>query len=106
MSKLPPTLRERALAAITAHDDSSPFISKTQLVDAILFIVGEFHAALGQKPCKEWARIAELARRFAISPYTVKQVIDRASVPFMKQKGGFNLYSVIEFEKAYKALAV
>lgn len=106
MTKLPPTLRERALEAVTAHDAESPFVSQTQLVDALVFILGEFHAALGQKPTKEWARIAELSRRYAISPYTVRQVIERGSVPFLKQKGGARVFSVLEFEKAYKALAV
>lgn len=94
------TLRDKVLAAITATDSQSPFISPTQLADACSVLLAELAEMLGLRHQKEWMKKEELKRHFQISAYRCNAIIAEYHIPFRTNSSGTKFYSYDRFRKA------
>lgn len=98
MTPLP--FREAVLRAVTSTDSQSPFISPTQLADALNTFMQHLLDELGMRHRKEWAGKAELKRTFKVSDHTCRKVLENFSIPFKTTASGIRKYNVSRFEKA------
>ena len=105
MSTLKDT-RSRILTAITSTDSQSPFVSPAQLTDALLILLSELTDLLNLRKNKEWMTKEELKRRFALSDYRSRRIIEEHHIATRFTQTGKKLYSYTEFEKAYRKAIV
>ena len=91
--------RKKLLEAILATDAQSPFISPPPLVDALVTLMAELDALIGNRAIKEWMRKEELKRHFNITEYRVQQVLNNYHVPKEITRAGVTRYNVAAFEK-------
>lgn len=95
-------IRTRVLTAITSADSQSPFVSPTQLADAVTILLTEIADLLNLRKPKDWMHKEELKRRFSISEYRCVTIIQDFNIPTKITKKGKKYYSYADFEKAYR----
>lgn len=100
------TIRKKILDAVTATDSQSPFISPTQLADALSAALSEIADMMGLRRQKEWMNKEELKRRFQLSESRCKRILTDHHIPFNQTRTGKKLYSFSEFQKVYLSLPV
>lgn len=93
-------VRSRILAAIVSTDNSSPFVSPTQLADALAQLVEEILEATGKRQEREWVTKEVLKRTHNISDYACKQILAEYNIPFRTTEKGKIRYSSSQFKKA------
>lgn len=100
----PPTTTPRAqiLEAISATDSQSPFVSPTQLADALTCLYSLITSSIERTPVKEWLKKEEIKRIYNISDYTCKNIITRYNVQFQTTVSGKKLYSASSFRNAFQ----
>lgn len=91
--------RKKILQAITETDAQSPFVSPTQLADALATLMQELNIMLGNRKTKDWMRKEEIKRHFDLSEYRVQQIFANYNVPVEVTRTGVKRYSVAAFEK-------
>lgn len=91
--------RQKILNAITSTDAQSPFVSPTQLADALVTLMAELNEVLGNKAPKEWMRKEELKRHFDVSEYRVQQIFQNYNIPVEVTRAGVKRYNVAAFER-------
>lgn len=98
--KKPTTARQRLLDAILASDSQSPFVSPTQLADALNALLTEIADLIGKRIKREWVSKEDLKRAFGISEYYCRTILTKYQVPFQLTETGAKRYSFSQFEKA------
>ena len=94
--------RTRILEAILATDSQSPFVSPTQLADALTALLAEIADLNGKRIQREWVSKEDLKRAFSLSEYYCKAILDKYDIPFQTTGTGTKRYSYSQFEKAYQ----
>ena len=93
--------RSRILTAICSTDNSSPFVSPTQLADALAQLLEELKELFGNnKAEREWVTKEVLKRTHNLSDYICKQILTEYNIPFRTTATGKIRYSSSKFKKA------
>lgn len=96
----PTSFRDAVLKACTSTDAQSPFVSPTQLADALNTFMQHLLGELGMRHRKAYAGIEDLKRMFNISTHHCKKVLTTFNIPFKTTATGLKRYDTARFEKA------
>lgn len=95
--------RETILRAITASDSQSPFVSPTQLADALATLMHELTGLLNIRPNKEYVSKEELKRLFNLSEYRCNNILRRYKIHSKSTPAGRIFYNAEQFASAAAA---